>query len=191
MSTKNALICSKKLFLQEIVQITRNISTHVGKFEVLSPHVYPLQTSNNVWRTQMSEILIGSNPDNPQIVGIFKTEETAEEKGKQLPNPTGYHILCAIPEQDKEHSGSLIHKADTTLRMEEVLSTVFFVVEMGPDCYKDEKRFPTGPWCKKGDFILARPNTGTRLKIHGREFRIINDDSVEGTVDDPRGITRV
>jgi co-chaperonin GroES (HSP10) len=139
----------------------------------------------------MSEILIGSNPDNPQIVGIFKTEETAEEKGKQLPNPTGYHILCAIPEQDKEHSGSLIHKADTTLRMEEVLSTVFFVVEMGPDCYKDEKRFPTGPWCKKGDFILARPNTGTRLKIHGREFRIINDDSVEGTVDDPRGITRV
>ena len=138
----------------------------------------------------MSEILIGSNPDNPQIVGIFKTEETAEEKGKQLPNPTGYHILCAIPEQDKEHSGSLIHKADTTLRMEEVLSTVFFVVDLGPDCYQDEKRFPSGPWCKKGDFILARPNTGTRLKIHGREFRMINDDSVEGIVDDPRGISR-
>ena len=76
------------------------------------------------------------------------------------------------------------------LHMEEVLSTVFFVVELGPDCYKDEKRFPTGPWCKQGDFILARPNTGTRLKIHGREFRLINDDSVEGVVEDPRGISR-
>ena len=138
----------------------------------------------------MSEILIGSNPDNPQIVGAFSSEATSEEKGKQLPKPVGYHILCAIPEQDKEHNGGLIHKADTTLHMEEVLSTVFFVVDMGPDCYKDEKRFPTGPWCKQGDFILARPNTGTRLKIHGREFRMINDDSVEGTVQDPRGISR-
>jgi co-chaperonin GroES (HSP10) len=61
---------------------------------------------------------------------------------------------------------------------------------MGPDAYRDEKRFPSGPWCKKGDFILVRPNTGTRLDIHGREFRIINDDSVEGVVDDPRGIRR-
>jgi co-chaperonin GroES (HSP10) len=55
----------------------------------------------------------------------------------------------------------------------------------------DKARFPNGPWCKEGDFILARPNSGTRLKIHGREFRLINDDSVEGVVQDPRGITRV
>jgi co-chaperonin GroES (HSP10) len=138
----------------------------------------------------MSEILIGSNPDNPQIVGAVNFSSTNEEKAKLLPKPSGYHILVAIPEADKEHEGGIL-KADTTLAMEEILSTVFFVVDLGPDCYTDEKRFPTGPWCKKGDFILARPNTGTRLKIHGREFRIINDDSVEGTVDDPRGITRV
>ena len=138
----------------------------------------------------MSEILIGSNPDNPQIIGSVNFSATNEEKAKVLPKPSGYHILVAIPEADKEHEGGIL-KADTTLAMEEILSTVFFVVDMGPDCYKDEKRFPTGPWCKQGDFILARPNTGTRLKIHGREFRIINDDSVEGTVDDPRGITRV
>lgn len=139
----------------------------------------------------MSEttILIGSNPDKPQVVGAVNLSATSEEKGKQLPKPSGYHILVAIPEADKEHEGGIL-KADTTLAMEEILSTVFFVVEMGPDCYKDEKRFPTGPWCKQGDFILARPNTGTRLKIHGREFRIINDDSVEAVVQDPRGITR-
>lgn len=116
-------------------------------------------------------------------------DKTDEDKATQLPDPSGYRILCAIPEiEDKYDSG--IIKADSTMHHEEVLSTVFFVVKMGPDCYKDATRFPNGPWCKVGDFVLARPNSGTRLKIHGREFRIINDDSVEGTVLDPRGIKR-
>lgn len=116
-------------------------------------------------------------------------DKSQEEKARQLPQPSGYRLLCAIPEQEKEYDSGLI-KADETIRYEEVLTTVLFVVEMGPDCYKDDKRFPTGPWCKKGDFVLVRPNAGTRLVIHGREFRIINDDSVEGVVQDPRGIKR-
>ena len=136
----------------------------------------------------MSEILIGSNPDD--VSAVTTLPQTADEKAKQLPEPSGYRILCAIPEVDDTYESGIL-KADTTMHYEEVLSTVFFVVKMGPDCYKDASRFPTGPWCKVGDFILARPNTGTRLKIHGREFRIINDDSVEGVVEDPRGITRV
>ena len=115
--------------------------------------------------------------------------QTAEEKATQLPQPSGYHILVAIPEIENKYESGII-KADSTMHYEEVLSTVFFVVEMGPDCYKDASRFPSGPWCKKGDFVLARPNSGTRLKIHGREFRLINDDSVEAIVDDPRGISR-
>jgi len=115
--------------------------------------------------------------------------ETAEERATQLPNPSGYHILVAIPEIENKYDSGLL-KADSTMHYEEVLSTVFFVVKLGPDCYKDASRFPSGPWCKEGDFILARPNSGTRLKIHGREFRLINDDSVEGIVDDPRGISR-
>jgi len=136
----------------------------------------------------MSELLIGSNPDD--VNATTTLPQTDEEKAKQLPVPQGYRMLCALPEaEDKFDSGIL--KSTDTMRNEEVLSTVFFVVDMGPDCYKDEKRFPTGPWCKKGDFILARPNTGTRLKIHGREFRLINDDSVEAVVQDPRGISRV
>lgn len=135
----------------------------------------------------MSELLIGSNPDD--VTQATTLPQTAEEKAKQLPEPSGYRILCAIPEIDETYESGII-KADTTMHYEEVLSTVFFVVKMGPDCYKDPSRFPTGPWCKVGDFILARPNSGTRLKIHGREFRIINDDSVEGIVEDPRGITR-
>jgi co-chaperonin GroES (HSP10) len=136
----------------------------------------------------MSELILGSNPDDVTATTVLP--ETPEEKANQLPEPSGYRILCAIPDAEKEHAGGIL-KADDTMRMEEVLSTVFFVVKMGPDCYQDKARFPNGPWCKVGDFVLARPNTGTRLKIHGREFRIINDDSVEGIVQDPRGISRV
>jgi len=115
-----------------------------------------------------------------------------EEKAKQLPKPSGYRILCAVPEADSEFEDSEIGliKADETMRIEELLTTVLFVVDMGPDCYADKAKFPNGPWCKKGDFVLIRPNAGTRLLIHGREFRIIYDDNVEGVVEDPRGITR-
>ena len=137
----------------------------------------------------MSEILIGTNPDNPQVVGTFTMGASAEDRAKQLPRPSGYRILCAIPEVEKEFDNGLL-KADITLHNEEVLTTVLFVVALGPDCYKDEKRFPSGPWCKEGDFVLIRPHAGSRLVIHGREFRLINDDSVEGVVDDPRGIRR-
>jgi len=111
------------------------------------------------------------------------------DKATQLPKPSGYRILCAIPEIEKEFESGII-KADTTIHHEELLTTVLFVVALGPDCYKDPIRFRSGAWCKEGDFILVRPHAGTRLVIHGREFRIINDDSVEGTVDDPRGIKR-
>jgi co-chaperonin GroES (HSP10) len=118
-------------------------------------------------------------------------QKSAEDKARQLPKPQGYRILCAIPEADKEFEGELgLVKSEETLRNEELLTTVLFVVDIGPDCYKDEKRFPTGPWCQKGDFILVRPIAGTRLVIHDREFRIINDDSVEAVVQDPRGIKR-
>lgn len=116
-------------------------------------------------------------------------DATEVEKAAQLPKPSGYHILCAIPEMEKEYENGLI-KADETIRMEETLTTVLFVVDLGPDCYLDEKKFPTGPWCKKGDFILIRPHAGSRLVIHGREFRLINDDTVEAVVADPRGIKR-
>jgi co-chaperonin GroES (HSP10) len=114
----------------------------------------------------------------------------AEEKAAQLPKPSGYRILCAIPPQDEKVEGTELYKAAETMRNEEILTTVLFVIELGPDCYLDKAKFPTGPWCKKGDFVLIRPNAGSRLVIHGQEFRIINDDSVEGVVQDPRGIKR-
>lgn len=131
-----------------------------------------------------------SNIDLSQAVDLAAImAKTDDEKATQLPEPKGYRILCAIPETEKEYDSGIL-KADETIRVDELLTTVLFVVKMGSDCYKDESRFPTGPWCKEGDFILVRPNAGTRLVIHNRDFRIINDDSVEAVVMDPRGIKR-
>lgn len=123
--------------------------------------------------------------------GVTETvlPETAEEKARQLPQPKTYHLLCALPEVEEQTEGGIIKSAQS-IHFEEVLSPVLFVVAMGPDAYKDDKRFPSGPSCKVGDFVLVRPNTGTRIKIHGREFRLISDDAVEATVEDPRGVKR-
>ena len=135
----------------------------------------------------MTEILIGSNPDSLDATVL---PATPEEKAQQLPEPSGYHILVTMIETEETYESGIL-KADTTRKSEEVLATVFFVVKLGPDAYADKDKFPTGPWCKQGDFILARPNSGTRIKIHGKEFRLINDDTVEAVVQDPRGISRV
>ena len=97
--------------------------------------------------------------------------------------------MCGIPEVEDQTEGG-IFKADMTKQFEELTTPVLFVIKVGPDAFKDEKRFPSGAWCKEGDFILTRPHAGSRVKIHGREFRIINDDSVEAVVEDPRGISR-
>ena len=122
------------------------------------------------------------------LSGILNKDE--EEKAKQVPDPVTFHLLCILPEANEEYEGGLI-KSSQTMQFEELLSPVLFVAKMGPDAFKDEKRFPSGPSCSVGDFILVRPNTGTRMKIHGREFRVINDDSVEAVVQDPRGVRRV
>jgi co-chaperonin GroES (HSP10) len=124
------------------------------------------------------------------LSGVLNT--SPEQKAKQLPDPKTFRLLCVVPEAMEEFANSEIGivKSSQSMMYEEVLTPVLFVVKMGPDAYKDTSRFPNGPSCKEGDFVIVRPNSGTRLKIHGREFRIINDDSVEAVVQDPRGISR-
>ena len=136
----------------------------------------------------MSELLIGQSLDPSGPVSVLP--DSAEEKAKQIPDPATYHVLCGVPETEDRYDNGIL-KSGQTMQFEELLSPVLFVIKIGPDAFKDEKRFPSGPSCKTGDFVLVRPNTGTRMKIHGQEFRIINDDSIEAVVQDPRGITRV
>lgn len=135
----------------------------------------------------MTELLISTDINNIDEATVLP--DTTEKKAKQLPDPSGYRILCAVPEVETKTTGGIL-KADTTIHHEVLLTTVLMALKLGPDCYADTTRFPSGPWCKEGDFILVRPHAGTRVKIHGKEFRIINDDSVEAVVEDPRGLTR-
>lgn len=132
----------------------------------------------------MSEILVSQDGATSTVLPA-----TAEEKARQIPDPSTFHLLCVLPDIEEEYDSGLV-KAGQTIHYEEILSPVLFVVKMGPDAYKDLKKFPNGPSCKVGDFVLVRPNTGTRIKIHGKEFRLIYDDSVQGVVQDPRGITK-
>lgn len=112
------------------------------------------------------------------------------DRARQLPKPVGYHMLVAIPEADAMFESGLV-KADVTRATEEVSTVVGFVLALGTECYADKAKFPSGPWCKEGDFVLMRAYSGTRFRIHGKEFRILNDDSIEAVVEDPRGLTRV
>lgn len=123
-----------------------------------------------------------------ELKTVGETEPLAQ-KATQLPQPSGYRILCAVPEVEEKFESGLL-KADQTKHFEELLSTVLFAVKLGPDCYSDPTRFPSGPWCKEGDFVLVRPHAGTKVEIHGKKFRLINDDSVEAVVSDPRGYKR-
>ena len=136
----------------------------------------------------MSEII------NPALaVDLSKIlNKEAEQKAKQLPEPAGFMLLTVVPEAMEEYAESElgIVKSSQEIWKEEILTPVLFVVKLGPEAYTDKTRFPSGPRCKVGDFVIVRPNSGTRIKIHGREFRLINDDSVEAVVEDPRGITR-
>jgi co-chaperonin GroES (HSP10) len=130
-----------------------------------------------------------SKVDLSQAVDLSNLGKDEEQKAKQLPDPKGYRMLCAIPQVDEKFESGLL-KADTTRHIEEHSTVVLFVLKMGESCYKDKERFPDGPWCKEGDFVLVRAYAGTRIKIHGREFRIIHDDTVEAVIEDPRGISR-
>ena len=114
---------------------------------------------------------------------------TNEELDAQLPKPVGYKILIALPTVEEKFESGIL-KADRTIQQEHILSMVGLVLDMGEQAYKDPDRYPTGPWCTVGDYVLFRSNSGTRFKVNGVEYRFLNDDSIDGVVADPRGITR-
>jgi co-chaperonin GroES (HSP10) len=118
-----------------------------------------------------------------------KPEEIEGDRPSQLPEPSGFRLLIALPDVEETTEGGL-YIPDERRTAESVASIVGFVLKAGPDAYTDKDRFPNGPWCQEGDWIVMRAYSGTRLRIHGKEFRIINDDSVEAVVQDPRGVVR-
>mgnify|MGYP003115132606 CR=1 FL=1 len=118
------------------------------------------------------------------------TIEAAEELEAQLPIPVGYRVLVALPQIEETFDGTDLLKTDTTKNQEYVMSIIGLVMDMGEQAYNDPERFPTGPWCKPGDYVMFRANSGTRFKVGDVEYRLMNDDSIEAVVVDPRGVTR-
>lgn len=140
----------------------------------------------------MSDLLLPPGVKMPEPIQQKDTAEDIplEDRGRMLPKPTGWKILCGVPEVTDTFENSEIVRAESFRRNEENATTVLFVLDVGTEAYNDKTKFPNGPWCKPGDFVLVRTYSGTRFKIYGREFRLLNDDQIDAVVDDPRGISR-
>tara|TARA_R110000796_G_scaffold6645_3_gene23324 strand:- start:2003 stop:2392 length:390 start_codon:yes stop_codon:yes gene_type:complete len=121
---------------------------------------------------------------------VYKEAENDEELDLQIPTPVGYRVLVAMPEVENTYGESGILKSNNDMHNEYIMSTIGVVLDMGKEAYSDKERFPTGPWCKTGDYVMFRANTGTRFRVGGVEYRLMNDDSIEAVVNDPRGVTR-
>ena len=115
--------------------------------------------------------------------------ELDEETTRKLPEPKAYKLLIAIPNLEEKTQGGVIIP-DKLKGLEQTASIVGLVIALGDAAYKDAEKFPDGPYCKEGDFVIFRSYSGTRFKLRGEEFRLINDDTVEAVVDDPREYTR-
>ena len=142
---------------------------------MLVSHIYPTSRAT-IWKTTMN-----SN----EAVKL-----TDAELEIQLPQPVGYRVLVALPEIDENYENTSVLKTTKEMRDEHIMSIIGLVVDMGDQAYKDKDRFGDTPWCKVGDFVMFRANSGTRFKIDGKEYRLMNDDSIEAVVADPRGVTR-
>ena len=125
-----------------------------------------------------------------KVQKITKEEPPMElDTKQQLPEPKGWKVLVAMPKSKEKTDGGII-KAAQTRDLEDTANIAGYVMKLGPDCYNDERRFPSGAWCKAGDWVIFRAYSGTRIKMYGHEFRLINDDTVEAVVDDPTGVVR-
>tara|TARA_R100001369_G_scaffold46895_2_gene73317 strand:- start:138 stop:557 length:420 start_codon:yes stop_codon:yes gene_type:complete len=139
-----------------------------------------MTSRETIWMMTMTDL----NKDLEQ-------ELTEEELDNLLPTPVGYRVLVAMPEVEDTYGDSGIIKSSKEVQLDTVMSTIGLVLDMGKQAYSDKERFPTGPWCKQGDYVMFRMNTGTRFKVSGVEYRLMNDDSIEAVVTDPRGVKRV
>ena len=126
---------------------------------------------------------------NKELVGVKKSEpkkEITNEKEK-LPQPTGWRILVLPFKMNEKTKGGIIMN-ESTLERQQVASQCGNVLAMGLECYKDKERYPTGPWCKIGDWVIFARYSGSRINIEGGEVRLLNEDEILATVKDPEDL---
>ena len=125
-----------------------------------------------------------------KVAELDINEVDEQELEAQLPRPVGYRILIAMPEIEETFADTKVLKTTTIIHQEHIMSIIGLVLDMGDQAYSDVERFGNTPWCKVGDYVMFRANTGTRFKVGGVEYRFMNDDSIEAVVSDPRGVSR-
>ena len=123
----------------------------------------------------------------PKHVWDGAQAEKKKNEVEKIPQPSGWRmVLFPLKLQGKTKGGVLL--TDDTVTESQVTTNICKVLKMGPECYKDKDKFPSGPWCKEGDWVLITRYAGSRIRIDGGELRIINDDEILAVVDDPRDI---
>ena len=123
----------------------------------------------------------------PKHVWDGAQAEKKKNEVEKIPQPSGWRmVLFPLKLQGKTKGGVLL--TDETVTESQVTTNICKVLKMGPECYKDKEKFPSGPWCKEGDWVLITRYAGSRIRIDGGELRIINDDEMLAVVDDPRDI---
>ncbi len=126
---------------------------------------------------------------NKDLVGLKRSEEQKEvtnEKAK-LPQPTGWRLIVLPFKMDEKTKGGIIMN-ETTLEKQQVASQCGNVLAMGPQCYTDKERYPEGPWCKVGDWVIFARYAGSRIQIEGGEIRLLNEDEILATIKNPEDI---
>ena len=126
---------------------------------------------------------------NKNLVGLKRSEEqkkVTNEKAK-LPQPTGWRLIVLPFKMDERTKGGIIMN-ETTLEKQQVASQCGNVLAMGPQCYRDKERYPEGPWCKVGDWVIFARYAGSRIQIEGGEIRLLNEDEILATVKNPEDI---
>lgn len=123
----------------------------------------------------------------PKHVWDGAQAEKKKNEVEKIPQPSGWRmVLFPLRLQGKTKGGVLL--TDDTVTESQVTTNICKVLKMGPECYRDKEKFPSGPWCKEGDWVLITRYAGSRIRIDGGELRIINDDEILAVVDDPRDI---
>ena len=145
-----------------------------------------------IWKRTMAEVPervlnFGSSEDSIETEESKLSPETLEAHADKLPVPTGYRILI-LPFEPKVTTRGGIMLAKQTLDKEKIATIVGLIVSLGPNAYADKDKFPNGPWCKEGDWVIFGRYAGARFRIEGGEMRLLNDDEILADISDPESI---
>ena len=147
-----------------------------------------LETSKEV--PKKTEALLNAYKSRDEIENTVLDAKNVEKDKNlldRLPSPTGYRILVLPYAGPKKTKGGL-YLADTTQETIQMTTVCAYVLKMGDLCYKDKEKFPNGPWCNQGDWVIFGRYAGSRFKIEGGEVRILNDDEIIAKINNPEDI---